>query len=235
MAAKQIKTAVYTGTRNLYPDMIPAVKSLLINSDVDRVYLLIEDDAFPEYLPKCVKTINVSRQRYFPPYGANSKSEYTYMALMRAALSKIFPRLDRILSLDVDTIVDRDISELWTVPLDNHYFAGVREPRKCIAGQVYTNIGVTVFNLAKMRKDKKTDEVIRLLNEEFLPYPEQDALNYLCQGHIFWIDGMYNFNPWTEIPTEDPKIYHFAAQIDWNKNNPIVEKYKQIPWKEIRQ
>ena len=235
MAAKQIKTAVYTGTRNLYPDMIPAVKSLLINSDVDRVYLLIEDDAFPEYLPKCVKTINVSRQRYFQPYGANSKSEYTYMALMRAALSKVFPRLDRILSLDVDTIVDRDISELWTVPLrDQYYFAGVMEPMKSRYGQTYTNIGVVVFNLRKMRKDKKTDEVIDLLNTDEMPYPEQDALNYLCQGGIFPLDGMYNYNPWVVRPTEQPKIYHFAAQKNWNINNPIVDKYKNIPWEEIR-
>ena len=46
-----MKAAVYCATRNLYLDLIPAVKSLLANSDVDRVYLLIEDDAFPEELP----------------------------------------------------------------------------------------------------------------------------------------------------------------------------------------
>lgn len=42
-----MKTAVYTGTKNLYPHMIPAIKSLLFNSDVDIIYLLIEDDVFP--------------------------------------------------------------------------------------------------------------------------------------------------------------------------------------------
>ena len=31
-----MKAAVYTGTRNLYEHMIPAMKSLMINSPVDK-------------------------------------------------------------------------------------------------------------------------------------------------------------------------------------------------------
>ena len=44
---KPIKAAVYTGTKNLYKAMVPAVKSLVCNSDVDKIYLFIEDDKFP--------------------------------------------------------------------------------------------------------------------------------------------------------------------------------------------
>lgn len=33
-------------------------------------------------------------------------SRYTYLAMMRAALAKVFPNIDTILSLDVDTIVN---------------------------------------------------------------------------------------------------------------------------------
>ena len=35
-----MKVAVYTGTRNLYSDMLPALNSLLVHSDVDKIYLL---------------------------------------------------------------------------------------------------------------------------------------------------------------------------------------------------
>jgi lipopolysaccharide biosynthesis glycosyltransferase len=34
------------------------------------------------------------------------------MVLLRAAYSKIFPNLDRILSIDMDTIVNENISDL---------------------------------------------------------------------------------------------------------------------------
>jgi lipopolysaccharide biosynthesis glycosyltransferase len=106
--------------------MIPAIKSLLINSDVDKIYLLIEDDVFPFDLPSNVETINVSNQKYFRPNGPNMNSHYTYLAMMRAALAKVFPDLDTILSLDVDTIVNQDISDVWNLPIENYYFAASR-------------------------------------------------------------------------------------------------------------
>ena len=35
-----MRTAVYCATRNIYADMLPAVKSLLRNSNVEQVYFL---------------------------------------------------------------------------------------------------------------------------------------------------------------------------------------------------
>lgn len=55
-----MKIAVYTGTRNIYQNMLPSIKSLLIHSDVDKIYLLIEDDIFPYELPPEVECINIS-------------------------------------------------------------------------------------------------------------------------------------------------------------------------------
>ena len=60
-----MKAAVYCGTRNLYADMVTAAKSLLHNTDVDKVYFLIEDDIFTHELPPQIETINVSDQTYF--------------------------------------------------------------------------------------------------------------------------------------------------------------------------
>ena len=51
LTKKNLRVAAYCGTRNLYKDMVPAVKSLLVNSNVDKIYLLIEDDQFPYKLP----------------------------------------------------------------------------------------------------------------------------------------------------------------------------------------
>ena len=124
-----MKAAVYVGTRNVYGDIIPSLKSLLINSDVDKVYLLIEDDEFPYELPDCVETINVSGQPYFRHDGPNySTIPWTWMTMMRAALWDLFPDLDVILSLDNDTIIDKDISELWDLPIADYYFSAARAP-----------------------------------------------------------------------------------------------------------
>ena len=126
-----MKAAAYCATRNLYHDLIPSIKSLLLHSDVEKIYLLIEDDDFPEYLPPECKCINVSQQKYFIPGGPNWNRKWTWMVLMRCALSKILPPdLDRVLSLDADTIVEMDISDLWDLDLTGWYLAAAREPLK---------------------------------------------------------------------------------------------------------
>ena len=217
-----MKAAVYCGTSNLYADMVPAVKSLLANSDVDKVYLLIEDDVFPYELPACVESINVSEQTYFPKDGPNYRNGWTYMVLMRAALHRIFPDLDEILSLDVDTIVAKDISGLWEYDISDSYIAGVKEPGKS-RGMVYINCGVMRMNLKKIR-DGKGDEIIRALNTKHYPFNEQDCINELCQGGILEIPSDYNANNYV-APTTTPKVVHFAAIRNY-QGHPLVKMYK---------
>ena len=227
------KVAVYTGTRNLYPDMVPAVKSLLIHSDVDEIWLFIEDDKFPYELPKNVKIRNVSDQKYFKPDGPNMKSKFTYMAMMRAALYKEFPKLDRILALDVDTIVNDDISSLWDTQLgDVYYLAAAKEPARSWRDDIYVNIGVALYNL-EMLRDGKGDEVIKTLNEGNYTYVEQDVFNQKCKGKILEIPSEYNATNYTD-PTNHPKIVHYAGMKheDWRKM-PLVDHYYNVPWSDI--
>jgi lipopolysaccharide biosynthesis glycosyltransferase len=73
------------------------------------------------------------------------------MVLIRAALSKIFSTLDTILSLDVDTIVNENISDIWNICLDDYYLAAVKEPEKSTKDKLYINMGVALFNLKKLR------------------------------------------------------------------------------------
>lgn len=221
-----MKAAVYCGTRNLYADMLPAIKALLINSDVEKIYLLIEDDIFPYYLPNCVECINVSEQTYFDHDGPNYRNGWTYMVLMRAALHRVFPDLDKIVSLDVDTIAAKDVSGLWDYDIEDYYLAGCKEPHKS-RGSLYINAGVMVMNLAKLR-DGKGDEIIEALNTRRFPFNEQDCINELCQGGILEISSDYNANAYT-IPTSTPKMVHFAAIPQW-KDAPLVKQYRDMAW-----
>lgn len=222
-----MKSACYCGTRNLYGDMLPPLKSLLKNSDVDRVYLLIEDDTFPYELPSQVSTINVSNQPWFRHDGPNYKNHWTYMVLMRAALHRVFPNLDRILSLDVDTIVAKDVSDLWDYDIDNYWIAGVKEPNKSVS-RLYINAWVMLLNLKKLREDGKGDEIIEALNTRHYGFNEQDCINELCQGGILEIPSDYNSSNWT-VPTTTPKIVHYAA-IQHYQSAPLVKMYQDMDW-----
>ena len=229
-----MKAAVYAGTRNVYEDMLPSIKSLLINSDVEKIYMLIEDDIFPYELPPECETINVSRQRWIPQNSVNYSTRWSYMILLRACYTKLFPDLDRILSMDNDTLVLSDISELWDIDLDDYYFAAVKEPWKSEElGYLYTCVGVSMYNLDLLRRTGMDELFIREVTRSRHMFPEQDAFNELSQGHVLELPAEYGMSPWT-TQCKYPKIEHYAASEGAWRDYELVNYYRNIPFSEIR-
>ena len=221
----------YCMTRNIYHKIIPSLKSLIKNANPARVYIVAEDDDVGFPLPKQVQVMNWSKQTFFHPDGPNYHNDWTYMALMRTALCHMFPPdMHRILSLDLDTIVNANIDELWEMPLDGYYAAGVKEPSKSDKTP-YINAGVVMWNLAKLR-DGTADRIIRALNTEKYRFCEQDCLNEICAGKLKPINCTYNATRWTGLPG-DPKIRHFAAEPGWYENEPLVRKYRDMAWEDV--
>ena len=235
-----MKSAVYMGTRNIYKDMTPSLKSLLIHTDVEKVYFLIEDDEFPEYLPPCVEVINVADQKFFDPSGPNYVQPWTYMALMKAALSKVI-KDDVTLILDYDVFFRHDSSELWDYDLTDYYFAGANEINKVGFEQPYINFGVLLINLKKIREDGMDDKFIHSLNTEYTFTNEQDVMNRMCKGHKLVIPSTYNSNDYVE-PCEDPKVLHYAGigeNFPWSRQRwqelPDAMFWRHYPWGIIKQ
>lgn len=220
--------AVYCGSREVYEDMEASAKSLLAHTDVDRVWFLIEDVKFPRPLPDVVRCLDVSGQRIFAPDGPNMQSRYTYLAMMRAALAHVLPGVSRVLSLDSDTIVCRDVGELWEMDLGGAYFAAAKEAHRSYAELLYTNTGVALYDLDALR-DGKADEAISVLNTRRYTWLEQDVLNYLCQGRIAEMPGDYNACEWTEHA--DPAIVHYAGRDDW-RGEPLAKRWRDASWED---
>lgn len=235
-----MKAAVYSGTRNLYSAMSTAAKSLLYNSHVDKVYFLIEDDEFPEELPPKIETINVSDQKFFPKDGANIKTPFSYMALMRVCYAKLFPDLDKVLQLDVDTVIVDNIDELWDIDLTGKYFAAVEEYISTYKpyGKKYYNIGVAMFNLDEIRSSKIDDEMIGFLNRKRTPYVDQDACNKLMISKTIDLPLRFNETIVTGY-TDSPAIVHYAGFKEWQTNPKVsrreyLRRFQEMTWKEVQ-
>ena len=237
-----MRAAVYSGTRNLYPDMVTAAKSLIANSNVEKVYFLIEDDTFPEKLPPMIETINVSGQEWFTSDGANFRTSFTYMSLLRVCYTKLLPKeVDRVLQLDVDTIVTDDISELWDIDMTGKWFAAVLEENSKYKpySAKYYNIGVAMFNLEQIRKDEIDDKLIKRLNSTHMPYIDQDAWNWAIAhklGKDMTLPSRFNESFVTEY-SDAPAIVHFAGFKNWQTSTraprrEYIKKYRGMTWKE---
>ena len=226
------RIVVYSGTRNVYPQMYTSLKSLLRNNQVDMVFLFLEDDDFPYPLPKIVRPFNVSGQPLFKEGNPNYSKPWSYMEMLRSALGRMMiDEIEQVLWLDVDTIIDADISELFNIDMTGYFYAGVMEPKKSNGFFHYINTGVCLCNLKLIRQWHKEDEMIAFLETYEFAFPGQDVLNLLCQGRIKLIDSEFNSNAFT-APCHRPKIIHYAAvNPDNYKQHWAYRKYelKEIP------
>lgn len=231
------RVAVYCGTYNKYQDMITSAKSLLWHTRMDKVYFLIEDDTFPYDLPDngMIECINVKNQTWFQNDGPNYNNAWTYMCMMRAAFTKLIP-YDKVLSLDIDVVVQEDIGCLWDIDMTDYYLAGVSEPQrqKSSVDPLYINFGVVMMNLAHIRRDGIDDKVISALNARKLGCPEQDAFNKICAGHIRQLPNDYNATVHSHITgeCERERIIHYAGIKFW-RHFGAVKEHSLRSWDDV--
>ena len=150
----------------------------------------------------------------------------------------MFPGIDKILQLDVDTVVVDDISDLWNIDLKNKWFAAVEETHSTYKpfGPKYYNIGVAMFNLDQIRKDQVDEKLIHYLNTVTTPYIDQDAWNRYGIGKDVKLPSRYNESIVTAY-SETPAIVHYAGFKDWQNSDRVprreyLKKYREMTWKE---
>lgn len=231
------KIVVYTLTKNIYKNVIPSLKSLLKNGNVDRVVLVTElsDPDVGFDLPDKVITMPISKYGYFYEDGPNFNCRWTYMALMKTTMPYLFPKHKRVLTLDVDTIVLGDLSPLWDLDLDGYYLAGSMEPYWTMQLKaLYVNAGVIMWNLEQLR-DGKVNEIIRSLNLEPWALAEQACINAKCRGKMLQIGPEWNSGDWTKnLPIEQVRIRHFMAYGQERfQAEPLVKEYARMNWSDV--
>lgn len=217
-----MRTVVYTGNRKVYKSMATAAKSMLYHKGADRILFLIEDDAFPEPLPPQIEVRNVSGQTFFRPDGPNYKSHWSYLALMKAAVPFLSGVEDRVLVLDVDTIVCGSLDELWSLPDAPIYMA-----REVARQEEYYNSGVMLMDTDALQVPFR--EVLKRINEQKYPFGDQDAINEVLKDRIRTLPPEYNASDWTVAPKNPVKIRHFAGIQNW-EDDPLYKEYEKMTW-----
>ena len=228
------KCVSYCMTRNIYKQILPSLKSLLANNDIDTVYLLTEDDDIGIWLPDNVKIINVSDQQYIKPSSPNYHTNFTWMVMMRLALPFVLADEERVLSLDLDTIIQTNIEELWKLDMTDKYVAGATEKDLTrYYGHSYINCGVMFMNLEKFR-DGMAERIIELLNTRRYVYNEQDCMNeQVAEENKLILPAAFNYGFFNKDTPCIPAILHYAAFGRSFMNQPNVQEWNNKDWGEI--
>lgn len=217
-----MRTVVYTGNRAVYDSMAAACRSMIYHRGADHIYLLTEDDKFPEPLPPCVTNVNVSSQTFYRPDGPNYRNRWSYLALMKAAVPFLPYISGRVLVLDIDTFVCTPLDDLWNLPHGPLYMA-----REVGRREEYYNSGVMLMDTESLRDDFR--EVLRRINNTRYDFGDQDAINQALRGRIKQLPPEYNVSNWTVKPADRAAIIHYAALRDWSRE-PVYLEYARMSW-----
>ena len=210
---------VYSATRNYYKYLKTTIKSLYEHND-PKVYVLAEDDDAP--FPN---VINVSALK---PKGVNAGTHYSYMTLLRVQLANIVPE-DKVVYLDVDTVVCDDISPLWEVDMTGKWWGAVKESQTWYRpfDNDYYNNGVSIYNLKQMREDGIVPTFVKEIENVRYPFPDQDVMNKYCvPDKVVSLPVRYNESNCCGM-TDNPAIVHYAGSNSWY-NNPYIPRAEYL-------
>lgn len=166
--------------------------------------------------------------------------------------------LEKIIYLDVDTIVQEDISKLWNISLGDFIVAAVQDTGKTVdcewggipnykelglaADTKYFNSGVLMINPKKWRQENISSQVITALRtyKEHVRLADQYGLNVVFANKWLMLDPLWNWFAFEE--NESPNIVHFLdiKPIFSSYNSKEIYKnefYRYLsltPWKNFK-
>lgn len=155
------------------------------------------------------------------------RSEYfTLTIYFRLFIASMFPEYDKAIYIDSDIILEEDIAELFSIDIGDNFIGACRdasidgiEPFQSYVEQVvgvdrndYVNSGVLLMNLKKLRDADFDKHFLFLLNTYHFDSvaPDQDYLNAICKGSIYYLSPKWNAMPNEQKPKiEGAKLIHY--------------------------
>lgn len=183
--------------------------------------------SFSEFLQKAELNEYISVETYFRLFFPYLLTEYK-----------------KVLWLDCDTVVQRDVSELFNIDIGNNLIGATRDynatallkgadpgyAQFCLDelnikdAYRYFQAGVLLMNLHAFRQAFSFDEMLNQTQQCQYPYGDQDILNKLCAERVYWLD-----NCWNVIADVQEYMSNFLRYWDPDKTYVDYQMAKRDP------
>lgn len=171
-------------------------------------------------------------------------------ALIKFLLPELMSHCDKILYLDGDISVKRDLTELYSNDLGDCYAGVIRDMPQVLYkrqifgrgyGRDYFNSGVMLLNVKKMREENLTEALIENKKNSSSRLMDQDVLNEVFAGNVKQLSIVYNtlyvnlLRSKGKYDIEDINNYYgteFKKLEDIRRSSNIIHYCsKDKPWK----
>lgn len=160
------------------------------------------------------------------------RGNFTPETYFRLFLPKILKNYEKVLYLDADMVVCRDVAELYYTDLNGALLGAVRDP--IISGSNksklynkrddmkrlgikniydYFQAGVLLIDLKKISENEMCDQMIEYAATHDCDLVDQDVLNLFCQGRVKFIDNKWN----VDVNSIAMKVVSFAPAAMWKE------------------
>lgn len=126
----------------------------------------------------------------------------------RLNIAEYIPNIEKLLYIDVDTLTNGSLKELWNTDISNHalaackdFFIEIDQPEyKTKIGlekHSYFNAGVLLINMRQWRALNVLNMSLEWLEKykEIIEYQDQDILNGIFKDKVKFINSRFNFTP----------------------------------------
>lgn len=148
-----------------------------------------------------IKVINIKN---INNYTRNKTSHVSPNATIKFNLPNILGDISKVLYIDSDVLILKDLAFLYSIDLTHYYAAMVKDygalfwpkhykERLDIKHEYYFNSGLMLLNIENLRKDNICGKLHTFKNFYKTAYMDQDAINVVMGKKILCLPFMYNF------------------------------------------
>lgn len=159
--------------------------------------------------------------------GRNMRTMYTPFAFLRLLMDMVEGLPDRVLYLDTDTVVLKDVAPLYHLDLKGTDLAMVHDSMR---ERSYCNSGVILFDMKAIKKDGSFQKCRDYLFTHKLMMPDQDTINHFYKRNRIIIPRIYNEQRGIKNETV---IRHYCQSIRFLPYFHII-KAKPWEWKRFK-
>lgn len=168
---------------------------------------------------------------------------YSKTTYFRLFIAELYPNLNKVIYLDSDIVVLKDIKDLYDIDIKDNLLGAVNDTimrlEECqlyvekalgISHFNYFNAGVLLINTKQFREKNILNRFLKLLSYyNFVIAQDQDYLNVICKDHVLILDESWDIETCldTSLDPKDFKIIHYnMATKPWHyKDCPLGEYF----------
>jgi lipopolysaccharide biosynthesis glycosyltransferase len=173
-------------------------------------------------------------------------NQVTYYRLKMS--SRLPNNVRKCIYMDVDTIVCKDLKELFSVNIDGKYLAGVPDTQRAYPCDDnikkfdhYICAGIMLINLSKFREECIEQKFNEYLSRITKPtYHDQSVINEICYDGIIDLPCKFGLPAYIQPNTlwnDNKYAKKIFSESDWDegRKNPTIIHYGGIkPWSRIK-